>query len=479
MLSSSLQPTRQQDTTLSGSAEKGTDSSVEHTNTVAAAVSQRKVTELSWAIAILALLSSTFLYVLDNTIMANVRPSILSIFIPHGGVGSNPLWGKLNKHFNNKTAYLTALLVFEIGSAVIGSASSAEVVVVGRALAGFGGCGIYVGTMNIVSAITTPMERTHYLNMVGFLDGLSILTSALLPSLHRHCSSGGVVSIVMILGSGGALYAWNDSHMIALYAVAAILWILFSIQQRFSLLTVDRIFPVQFVGNWEMVLLFSWTAVAISNLVVTVYSLPLLFQFTFGDSSLVSGLYTIPFVAAVIVSIGSSGPLFSKYPFYAAWFAGASMMMLIGSCLLSTLDYTTSYGRICGHAVIGGFGVGPVVQLGYTVAQVKVTPKSVSEATAFLSCAQMAGFALSLGISTSVFLNEATNDIAALLPDWPRDRIMAAIDSADVALFNNVDEQTRTRIGMVIARKVGDVFYTNVAGATFGFIGSLLISGRV
>lgn len=64
----------------------------------------RRLTGISWAIAIVALLSSTFLYALDNTIMANVRPSIvktfhridmlpwLSVSYPMGEVGSNPLW---------------------------------------------------------------------------------------------------------------------------------------------------------------------------------------------------------------------------------------------------------------------------------------------------------------------------------------------------------------------------------------------------
>lgn len=521
----------QQEALSSGSEEKGLDSP--QADASDGAVQPRKLTGFSWFIAILALLSSTFLYALDNTIMANVRPSIvetfnridmlpwLSVSYPMGEVGSNPIWGKLNKQFNYKTLYLSALLIFEVGSAVIGSASSAGVVVLGRALAGIGGCGIYVGTMNIVSAITTPMERTHYLNLVGvawclgtilgpiiggaFADSAATwrwafyiniciaavaaplciwLVPVVLPSTSRpllgrvKCIDyvgaalflGGVVSIVMILGCGGALYSWGDGRMIALYVVTPVIWTIFGLQQRFSLFTVDRIFPVQFVGNWEMVILFSWTAVAISNLVVTVYSLPLLFQFTFGDSSLGSGVYTIPFVAAIIVSIGTSGPLFAKYPFYAAWFAGASVLMLIGNGLLSSLDYTTSYGRICGYAVIGGLGVGPIVQLGYTVAQVKVAPESVSEATAFLSCAQMAGLALSLGIATTVFLNGATNSISSILPDWPRDRIMAAIDSADTSLFESVNEETRTRIREAIASNIGDVFYLNVAGAALGFV---------
>ncbi|KAK8018586.1 efflux pump antibiotic resistance protein [Apiospora marii] len=496
-------------------------------------VGERKLKGIAWVVAVTALLSSTFLYALDNTVMANVRPSIVETFqridmlpwlscsYPMGEVGANPLWGKLNKQFNNKTLYFAALCIFEVGSAVIGSAQSVEIVVVGRALAGFGGCGIYVGTMNIVSAITTPMERTHYLNLVGvswclgtilgpiiggaFADSTAtwrwafyinlviaaVATPAcllLIPSIVPPTSNtlrerlwridyigatlflGGVVTVIMILSFGGAFYPWQDGRMIALYVVTVAIWIIFAIQQRFSLLTVDRIFPIQFVANWEMVVLFCWTALAISNLVVTVYSLPLHFQFTYGSLSLTSGAYTIPFVGAVVVSIAIAGPLFAKAPFYMAWYFGASCLMLIGNNLLATLNYTTSFGAICGYSIIGGLGVGPVVQLGYTVAQVKVAPKSVPEATAFLSCAQMAGLAISLGMATSIFLNGATDDVARILPDWPRHRIMAAIDGANTDLFDSVDAETVLRVREVVSHKIGQVFYLNVAGAALGFV---------
>jgi hypothetical protein len=68
------------------------------------AKTERKVTGVKWAIVMVSLLSSTFLYALDNTVMANVRPSIvetfnridflpwLSVSYPLGEVGANPIW---------------------------------------------------------------------------------------------------------------------------------------------------------------------------------------------------------------------------------------------------------------------------------------------------------------------------------------------------------------------------------------------------
>ena len=434
--------------------------------------------------------------------------------------------GKLYSHFNNKLLYLAALLIFEVGSVVIGSAQSVEAVIVGRAVAGCGGSGIYVGTINILSAMTTPAERNQYLNFVGiawslgtilgpivggsFADSsatwrwafyinicIAALTTPacvwLVPSVIPPSSLGlmsrikridflgavlflgGVVSIITVLGFGGAVYNWKSRQMIGLYAATVVLWSLFSLQQRFSLFTYDRIFPVHFVGDWLMVGLFAWTAIAIANIVVTIYSLPLFFQFAFGDSSFRSAVYTLPFVFAAVAGGGISGPLLPKLPMYMAWFIGASSLMLIGNGLLSTIDSNTSRGTICGYTIIQGLGVGPVIQLGYTVGQVKVPKSAVPEITAFMSCAQMGGLALSLGIATSVFLDGATHDIATILPEAPHSLIQATINGARTGMIQGLGFDTRQRVRYAIARNIGKVFYLNIAGAAFGFMTALFM----
>jgi hypothetical protein len=65
---------------------------------------ERKVTGFLWLAVLLSIISSTFLYALDNTVMANIRPGIVSSFghmemlqwisvaYPLGEVGSCPFW---------------------------------------------------------------------------------------------------------------------------------------------------------------------------------------------------------------------------------------------------------------------------------------------------------------------------------------------------------------------------------------------------
>lgn len=289
---------------------------------------------------------------------------------------------------------------------------------------------------------------------------------------------GGTITIIMVLGFGGALFDWTSPQMIGLYVTTAVVWVAFCVQQRWTLLARERVFPVQFVGDWEMVIFFCWGALAIANVVVTIYSLPLFFQFTYGDNSLRSAAFTIPFVIACVVAGGASGPIFNKYPVYMPWFAACASLQLIGNGLLSTINYNTSRGAICGYTILQGVGCGPIMQLGYTVAQIKVRrtrPTALPEATAFMSCAQMAGLALSLGIATTVFLNGATADISAILPGIPRETIQATIDGAKTSLVRDLSPEARLRVLEAIARNVAKDFYLNIAGSALGLVLALLM----
>ncbi|KAI0974394.1 putative efflux pump antibiotic resistance protein [Xylaria arbuscula] len=495
----------------------------------------RKLTGITWFIAMFAIISSTFLYALDNTVLANVRPSIIDTFgqidlltwvsvaYPLGEIG-----GKLNVYFNNKILYLITLAIFEVGSAVIGSAQSMIAVIVGRAIAGFGGSGIYVCTINIVSSLTTPAERNHYLNYVAIAWALGTVLGPIIggafassgatwrwafyiniviagvtapacvflipPLVPLRAKSatwwqrfrridylgevlwlGGIVTVVTILASGGALYAWNSSQLIGLYVASGVAWVLFLLQQRFSIFTADRIFPLELAGTSYMVLLFCWSSLAIANDTVTIYSLPLLYQFSFSDSPLQAALWTLPFIAALLVSGGPLGPLFPKYSIYKAWFLAASVLMLIAGGLMSTIDYTTSRAAITGYTVLQGVGCGPIVQLPFTVGQAKVHRSKAASVTAFLTCAQMAGLVLSLGIATAVFLNRATDEIGAILTNYPRSVIQAAISGVGSSAFDNLDLDTRREISSIVARNLGKVFYLNLAGSALGFVSAVLM----
>ncbi len=53
--------------------------------------------------------------------------------------GSQPSWGKMYRYFPLKATFVVAVILFEIGSLVCAVAPSANALIVGRTIAGFGG----------------------------------------------------------------------------------------------------------------------------------------------------------------------------------------------------------------------------------------------------------------------------------------------------------------------------------------------------
>jgi MFS family permease len=116
------------------------------------------------------MLGSTFLYALDNTVVADVgAPIILTL----GGLEKLPwlgtaftwaamstilIWSQLYCLFDAKILYISASCVFEVGSALCGAAPNMNAMIIGRAIAGLGASGIYVGSLTCKHLLFTGGE---------------------------------------------------------------------------------------------------------------------------------------------------------------------------------------------------------------------------------------------------------------------------------------------------------------------------------
>jgi MFS family permease len=56
-------------------------------------------------------------------------------------------------HFNAKWLYIVCVFIFEVGSAVCGAAPTMEALIIGRAICGWAGSGMYTGSMVILILI--------------------------------------------------------------------------------------------------------------------------------------------------------------------------------------------------------------------------------------------------------------------------------------------------------------------------------------
>ena len=151
-------------------------------NDVKAPAFERTTTGFKWFLVVLATMSSMFLYALDNTIVADVVPSItkdlgnsellpwLSVGFMIGGVAVALPFGKLFGLYNVKWLYIISLALFMIGSALCGAAPTMNAMIVGRVIAGIGGNGMYLGVITLLSVNTTEQERPMYLGLVYVLS---------------------------------------------------------------------------------------------------------------------------------------------------------------------------------------------------------------------------------------------------------------------------------------------------------------------
>lgn len=138
---------------------------------------------IQWIIIVTTMMASTFLFSLDNSIVAEIQPAIiqslggveklgwLGVSFVLGTLATIIFWGKIMGLFSVKWAYVTSIIIFEVGSAICGAAPTMNAMIGGRALAGVGGAGMYVGCLSLLSLTTTLRERPIYMASIGFTWG--------------------------------------------------------------------------------------------------------------------------------------------------------------------------------------------------------------------------------------------------------------------------------------------------------------------
>lgn len=155
-------------------------------------------------------------------------------------------------------------------------------------------------------------------------------------------SAGFLVTFMVATNFGGVLFDWSGASIIALYCVSGVLLILFVLQQLFCIFTSleHRLFPAHLLKNKEVVLLFFLIACGGTMAYVSVYYVPLYFQFTRGDSAIETAKRILPLVFLLIFGMLSNGYLMSKLGYYKPWYILGSSVGLVGAVLMSEQHVT-------------------------------------------------------------------------------------------------------------------------------------------
>lgn len=381
------------------------------------------------------------------------------------------LYGKIYYNYNQKYILITSICIFEAGSAICGGAPSSPVFIFGRALAGVGSTGIFTGSIVSItyivplkyrplvqstfsslfalSSVLSPLiggaltDRVSwrwcfYVNLpFGGVTVLLLMLFVRIPRSERPSKTfkqhiwdldplgnisliTGLVCLLLALQWGGSKYSWNDGVIIALLLVGALLLLTFvALQIR---LGETATVPVRIVIRRSIIsgILFSFCISA--SQMIFVYYLPIYFQAIKNTTATVSGVRTIPFVAAVGIAAIFSGLMATTFGYYVPAMIIGSISMCIGAGLLTTLKIDTPEPKLIGYQILLGAGLGLGQQVAILSTQFVLPKAEVSIGAALiLFAAQMAG-AIFVSVAQTIFSNRLVSGL----------RLVAGLDPKQV-----------------------------------------------
>ncbi|KAH6603892.1 hypothetical protein Trco_007338 [Trichoderma cornu-damae] len=479
-----------------------------------------------WVLVCAALYVSIFIYGLDATIAADVQGAVVEAFghveqlawigagFPLGSVSVVLICGATYANFNTKWAFVVSVVLFEAGSALCGAAPGMSALIVGRVIAGAGGSGVFMGSLNYFAALTTPKERSIYITGTGFCWGIGAVLGPViggsfvqssatwrwafyinlivgaaftpvylfgLPPVHPVVGvsvaervgkidflgmllcAATWVSFTMAFTMAGGQWPWNDGRTIGTIVAFAVVLVSFGIQQAFCVLTTreSRSFPVRLLRSRSQVLLFAATSSNITSLFVIVYFIPIYFQFVHGDTAIQAAVRLLPYVVLCVSFNLAAGRLLSKVRYYMPIFVTAGFFITLGGSLLTAyLDPETPAGYIYGFTVITAVGSGLTLQIGYAVATLKVEPKHVGDALSLQNVAQLGGSVIALVIAGQVFQSTATRNLTEVLAhtSFTAADIQSAIAGAQSIIFEHITGDLRDRAILAITNAMQRAF---------------------
>ena len=128
----------------------------------------------------------------DRLIIATAIPKITDEFHSLNDVGwyasaylittcaTQLLWGRIYTFYSPKNVFLAGIAVFEIGSLLCGVAPNSKAFIIGRAIAGIGGAGIFCGTTIILTRVVPLHRRPAFVGAFGAIFGIASITGPLL-----------------------------------------------------------------------------------------------------------------------------------------------------------------------------------------------------------------------------------------------------------------------------------------------------------
>ncbi|KAJ6629312.1 ABC transporter [Mycena sp. CBHHK59/15] len=492
------------------------------------------------AVVFSAMLLSLLLIALDQTILSTALPRIASdfnAFSQQGWVASAFVltqtafilfFSQLLRIYPGKYTLLASVTIFEVGSAVCGSAKDVNTLIGGRALSGVGAAGLLTSMLQITAQVTRLEDRPmlfglfesvfalasiigplmggaltdhvtwrwcFYINLpiggvtlvaITFLlkaepplgsDGYDRSFKSLLRQtagldwIGAALSLGAVTSLVLGLQWGGNTKPWGSADVIVCLVLAPVLAIVLVLWERF--LGDRAMVPLTIFKSMSIYAICFFAIFNRFNLLIFTYYIPIYYQAGRDHSATKSGVDLLPLMLAVVVSIVLSGQIVGSFGRYWPFLVCGPVPGAIGAGLMYTVTASTSGAAVVGYQILIGIGVGTTMQniLFAMQAEFDDTPKLISQATGMVNFSQFLGGTIGLAVAEATFSSELARNLRKYAPGAP----LAAIQESPVSIYGAVPAALVPGVVRAYVKSLSTVYIIGVPASVISVALALLI----
>ncbi|CAM8623348.1 putative transporter [Acidimicrobiia bacterium] len=461
---------------------------------------------------------------LDSSIVATAAPTIIGelgtvSLLPWltssyllAQVASMAVFGKLGDIYGRKKIFAIAIGIFLLGSLFCGLSTSMFMLVLSRGLQGVGAGGITGLAMALVADLIPRDRLGRYLGYTGLVFGVTSVIGPFaggffvdhfswrwaffvnVPSgliclvaliyqptqaafvRHRIDVIGASLlatsasALLLALSRTGGDSSWGSPRTIALLVLAVAAGVAFVL---WELRAPEPILPMRILANRVSAIATLANLLAGIGFTCGVVYPPIFFQAVAGIRAQNSGLLLAPFALTTALSTLFAGQITDRFGGHKILPVIGMTMLTIGYGLLGFIGYSTPVWQVVVFGMIGGIGVGFVMQTLLFVMQrfSRVTDMGVATSTVML--ARVLGSSLGVAIVGSVFTSTWLDQVEERLPGMPLSELKG--DPAKVAALA---DDVRIQVQEAFAYSLSHAFRYAVPFMVIGLVAVAFLPAR-
>ncbi|WP_329426216.1 MFS transporter [Streptosporangium sp. NBC_01495] len=356
---------------------------------------------------------------------------------------STPIWGKLGDLYGRKVVYIAAIVVFLLGSGLSGLSQDMTQLVGFRAVQGLGGGGLMVGAIALISEMVPPRQSGKLMGLIGTMMPIAFIAGPLVGGLLTERLSWrwtfyvnlpigavallligfavrlaprrikaridflgaslltvGLVALSLLTSWGGTQYAWASVPIVSLAATVVVALTVFIHVERHA---AEPIVPLRLFADRNFTLAQILRFLSGVGMVVAANFLPQYMQIVQGASPTESGLLILPSMLGMVLVMICTGQLITRNGRYRIYPILGGAVLTVGMLVLLALRTDTNLALASGLTLIGGVGVGLLMQSTTIITMNSAEPRDMGAASGSITLWHTMGASLGVAVLGALY----------------------------------------------------------------------------